>query len=402
MDAPKPLKIAEITSLIKEILEGAFPSVVLEGEISNFRPSSAGHLYFTLKDATSAISAVMFRGKSRFLSFTPKDGLLVRATGSISVYEARGAYQIIIESMEESGSGDILRLLEERKRRLAAEGLFDEARKRPIPSYPERVAVVTSPTGAAIRDILQIIRRRNPGISVTVLPSPVQGTEAPPAIVRQIETANRYRMSDVIIVGRGGGSLEDLLPFSDEAVVRAIAGSSIPVISAVGHEIDWSLADFAADLRAPTPSAAAELVSPLREDLLARLEYAADGIRSGIESRVERIRLMMHAFAPDSLELRFRRVEQPLLLRFDDAKEALIAGLRDRAVDARRRVAVLAEKLRGADPRAILERGFSIVRNADTGAIVRSARDVVPGGRLHIQPAGGGYYARAEVPDEKV
>jgi exodeoxyribonuclease VII large subunit len=402
MDAPKPLTIAEITSLIKEILEGAFPSVVLEGEISNFRPSSAGHLYFTLKDATSAISAVMFRGKSRFLSFTPKDGLLVRATGSISVYEARGAYQIIIESMEESGSGDILRLLEERKRRLAAEGLFDEARKRPIPSYPERVAVVTSPTGAAIRDILQIIRRRNPGISVTVLPSPVQGTEAPPAIVRQIETANRYRMSDVIIVARGGGSLEDLLPFSDEAVVRAIAGSPIPVISAVGHEIDWSLADFAADLRAPTPSAAAELVSPLREDLLARLEYAADGIRSDIESRVERIRLMMQAFAPDSLELRFRRVEQPLLLRFDDAKEALIAGLRDRAVDARRRVAVLAEKLRGADPRAILERGFSIVRNADTGAIVRSARDVIPGGRLHIQPAAGGYYARAEVPDEKV
>jgi exodeoxyribonuclease VII large subunit len=184
-------------------------------------------------------------------------------------------------------------------------------------------------------------------------------------------------------------------------VVRAIAGSSIPVISAVGHEIDWSLADFAADLRAPTPSAAAELVSPLREDLLARLEYAADGIRSGIESRVERIRLMMQAFAPDSLELRFRRVEQPLLLRIDDAKEALIAGLRDRAVDARRRVAVLARNFAGRPARNPRARLLHCPKRRYR-TIVRSARDVIPGGRLHIQPAGGGYYARAEVPDEKV
>jgi exodeoxyribonuclease VII large subunit len=211
MDAPTPLKIAEITSLIKEILEGAFPRSSSRARYQTSGPPAPA-TSIHLEGRNERDLAVMFRGKSRFLSFTPKDGLLVRATGSISVYEARGAYQIIIESMEESGSGDILRLLEERKRRLAAEGLFDEARKRPIPSYPERVAVVTSPTGAAIRDILQIIRRRNPGISVTVLPSPVQGTEAPPAIVRQIETANRYRMSDVIIVARGGGSLEDLLP----------------------------------------------------------------------------------------------------------------------------------------------------------------------------------------------
>ncbi|HOC30116.1 MAG TPA: exodeoxyribonuclease VII large subunit, partial [Treponemataceae bacterium] len=256
MSAPQPLKIAEITSLIKEILEGSFPLVTLEGEISNYRPSSTGHLYFTLKDESSAIASVMFKGKARYLPFAPADGMLVRATGSISVYEARGTYQIIIDRMEAAGTGDILRILEERKRSLAAEGLFDQDRKREIPEIPERIAVITSPTGAAVRDILQIVRRRNPAISVVILPAPVQGPEAPPVLVRQLETANRYHMADVIIIGRGGGSLEDLLPFSDEAVVWAVAGSKIPVISAVGHEIDWTLCDFAADLRVPTPSAA--------------------------------------------------------------------------------------------------------------------------------------------------
>lgn len=392
----KPLKIAEITSLIKEILEGSFPSVTLEGEISNCRPSSTGHLYFTLKDESSAISAVMFKGKSRYLAFTPKDGTLVHATGSISVYEARGTYQIIVDSMEIAGSGDILRLLEERKQRLAAEGLFDADRKRSIPEFPERVAVITSPTGAAVRDILQIIRRRNPSISVTILPAPVQGTEAPPALVRQIETANDYRMADVIIIGRGGGSLEDLLPFSDEALVRAVAASKIPVISAVGHEIDWSLCDLAADLRAPTPSAAAELVSPLASDIASRVAGAAESIAGAVTDRVERVRLTLAQFSPESLELRFRRIEQPLLLRFDDAKEALLASLSDRIRDRRHRIEILVEKLKGANPRAILKRGYAMVRDAKTGKIIRSGRDTAPGQELVITPERGNIRARVE------
>lgn len=396
MDSAKPLKIAEITSLIKEILEGSFPRITLEGEISNARPSSTGHLYFTLKDETSAISAVMFKGKSRYLSFTPKDGILVHATGSISVYEARGTYQLIIDTMEMAGSGDILRLLEERKRRLAAEGLFDSDRKKPIPEFPARVAVVTSPTGAAIRDIIQIMQRRNPSISVTVLPAPVQGAEAPSVLIRQIETANRYRMADVIIVGRGGGSLEDLLPFSDEALVRAVAASEIPVISAVGHEIDWSLCDLAADIRAPTPSAAAELVSPLAEDIAGRVAGARESLSGAIGARVERVRLMLSQFTPESLELRFRRIEQPLLMRFDDAKEGLLDSLTSRVRDTRHRIELLSGALEGANPRAILRRGYAMVRDAETGKIVRSPRDTAKGHQLVIVPEKGTIRARVE------
>lgn len=396
MDGVKPLKIAEITSLIKEILEGSFPRITLAGEISNVRPSSTGHLYFTLKDETSAISAVMFKGKSRYLSFTPKDGTLVHATGSISVYEARGTYQIIVDSMDIAGSGDILRLLEERKQRLAAEGLFDSERKKPIPEFPARVAVITSPTGAAVRDILQIISRRNPGIDITVLPAPVQGSEAPAALVRQIETANRYRMADLIIIGRGGGSLEDLLPFSDEALVRAVAASKIPVISAVGHEIDWSLCDLAADLRAPTPSAAAELASPLASDIFGRVALARDSLVAAIDSRVDRIRLTLSPFSADSLELRFRRIEQPLLMRFDDAKESLLESLASRVRESKHRVEILREKLEGANPRAILSRGYSQVRDAETGKIIRSPRDTAEGHRLIIVPEQGSIRARVE------
>ncbi len=392
----RPLKISEITTLVKDLLEQAFGQVTLEGEISNFRPSGAGHCYFTLKDDSSAISAVMFRGKARSLSFDPQDGQLVHATGSLSVYAARGTYQIIVESMEPAGSGDILRLLEERKNLLAAEGLFDESRKRSIPAFPSRVAVITSPTGAAVRDILQVLHRRNPLIGIVVLPAPVQGTEAPPALVRQLETANRYELADIIIIGRGGGSLEDLLPFSDEAVVRAVAASEIPVISAVGHETDWSLCDFTADVRAPTPSAAAELASPLREEWVYRITSARELLEQAISSRCEKIRLMMSRFDRDSLELRMRRIEQPLLLRLDDAKETLLSTMRDRTREMQHRIALYREQIRGANPADILKRGYSIVRDAESGVVLRNAADTAPGCRLVIQPERGTISARVE------
>jgi len=398
----RTLKIAEITSLIKEILEGSFPNVTLEGEISNARPSSAGHLYFTLKDETSAISAVMFKGRARLLPFAPTDGLLVRATGNISVYEARGTYQIIVEKMSLAGEGDILRMLEERKRKLAAEGLFDEGKKRPIPAIPSRVAVITSPTGAAIRDILQVIGRRNPGIDVTILPAPVQGSEAAPALVRQIETANRYNLADVIVIGRGGGSLEDLLPFSDEALVRAIASSRIPTVSAVGHEIDWSLCDLAADLRAPTPSAAAELVAPRADDLATRANGAKETLVTEMENRLERARLLLDAFSPESLEMRFRRIEQPFLLRFDDVKEALIRDTLDRVRETKHRVSILGEIISGANPRALLKRGYAVVRDRETGRVIRSASDTAVGRSIEIVPENGLILASVEeCQDEK-
>jgi exodeoxyribonuclease VII large subunit len=293
--------VSEITELIKATLEDGFPRVTVQGEISNFRPSSTGHYYFSLKDNESVISAVMFRGRLSGLSFKPVDGQLVQASGGVSVYARRGSYQLICESLMRAGEGDILALLEQRKRALAAEGLFDEQRKRALPLYPSRVAVVTSPTGAAVRDILRILGRRNSGIDVVILPTPVQGEGADERIAQQIETANRFSIADVLIVGRGGGSLEDLLSFSSERVVRAIAASRIPVISAVGHETDVTLADFAADVRAPTPSAAAELVAASRAELASRVGALESGISSSLRRRLERVRLLLSQFTGENL-----------------------------------------------------------------------------------------------------
>ncbi len=388
--------VSQLTELIRACLEQTFGSVAVEGEISNCRPSSTGHLYFTLKDSGAAISAVMFKNRFRGLSFAPADGMLVRVRGSLSVYALRGTYQVVCESMERAGVGDLLALLEERKRRLAAEGLFDEARKKPIPGYPDRIGVVTSPTGAALRDILQILRRRAPGVDVVVLPAPVQGTEAAAIIAARIEQANEWALADVLIVGRGGGSLEDLLPFSEEVVVRAVAASRIPVVSAVGHEIDWALSDFAADLRAPTPSAAAELVSGSRAEAADRVRGLALEFHRAVESRLERARLLAAPFAPEDLEFRFRTILQPRLARFDDAKEALLDSLADRVGDVRRRVELARVALEAADPQDILARGYSVVVHEKDGKVVRDAAAVALGSRLSIRPLKGRIVARTE------
>ena len=285
--------VSQITDLIKEILETSFRTITIEGEISNWRPSAAGHIYFTLKDNNAQIKAVIFRGAAMKLNFRPKDGDKVRCTGSLSVYAPQGNYQIIVNTMEIAGAGNILQMLEERKRKLAAEGLFDDSRKKPLPVMPKTIGVVTSPTGAAIRDILNVTKRRNPGMNILVLPAIVQGDGAAQTICKMLEIANFYELCDVLIVGRGGGSLEDLLPFSEESVVRAVAASKIPTISAVGHEIDWALCDYAADRRAPTPSAAAEMAVPLLADLLQNLAACKDDLYNTIKARTERTRLMV-------------------------------------------------------------------------------------------------------------
>ncbi|MDR2097303.1 MAG: exodeoxyribonuclease VII large subunit, partial [Spirochaetaceae bacterium] len=371
MDSGGKLTVSELTGLIKHKLEDGFGPLRVEGELSNFRPSSVGHLYFTLKDSGAAISAVMFKNSLLRLNFALKDGMLLRAKGRLSVYALRGTYQLVCEALEPAGTGDILAMLEARKRSLAAEGLFDESRKRPIPRFPETVAVVSSPSGAALQDILNILRRRAAGLRVIVLPAPVQGADAAPVIARRIEQANRWKIADTLIIGRGGGSLEDLLPFSEECVVRAVAASAIPVISAVGHEIDWALSDFAADLRAPTPSAAAELVSESRADTLKAVRTFADGLCETIRGRLARARLLLKPFSGDYLERQFRAILQPRLLRFDDAKEALLEAASERARALRRRLELACATLNAANPNAILERGLSMVTNAATGAIVR-------------------------------
>lgn len=380
--------VSDITSVIKEVLETSFSNIIIEGEISNWRPSSSGHIYFTLKDNNAQLKAVIFRSSAYKLNFSPKDSDKVRCYGNLTVYAASGNYQIVINKMQLAGTGNILQMLEERKRKLAAEGLFDSDKKKTLPLFPTTIGVVTSPTGAAIRDILNIAKRRNPKINIIVLPALVQGDIASQTIVKMIEIANFYKMCDVLIVGRGGGSLEDLLPFSEENVVRAVAASKIPVISAVGHEIDWAICDYAADFRAPTPSAAAEMAIPVLSDLKQELSTYKEFFYDTINQRIKNTRLMIKSFNPQSLETKFRSIQTPLLLRFDKAKENLHENLLNKIKDYRNKITNYLTILENASPQTIFERGYSMVKDKN-GNIIRNKNQVAKGDEIFITLAKG-------------
>ena len=380
--------VSQITSLIKEILETSFRTITIEGEISNWRPSSSGHIYFTLKDNVSQIKAVIFRSAAYKLSFNPKDGDKVRCTGNLTVYAAQVNYQIVISKMEPVGAGNILQMLEERKRKLAQEGLFDSEKKRPLPLFPKTIGVVTSPTGAAIRDILNIAKRRNPKINIIVLPAIVQGEGAAQTIIKMIEIANFYKLCDILIVGRGGGSLEDLLPFSEENVVRAVSSSKIPVISAVGHEIDWALCDYAADFRAPTPSAAAEMAIPVLEDIKIELQDYREDLYNNINRIVKNTRLLIKSFNPDSLEIKFRNIQQPLLNRFETAKSSLFENIKNKIKDYRSIIVNSKTVLENASPQTIFDRGYSMVTD-EKGNVIRNENQVSAGDEIKITLAKG-------------
>lgn len=280
--------VTRLNEAVRDLLEHHFLAVWVEGELSNVAQPGSGHLYFTLKDAQAQVRAAMFKGQARQLRFTPRAGQQVLVRARLSLYAARGDYQLLVEYMEEAGLGALQRAFEALRQQLLLEGLFEAGRKRPLPRFPRHLAVITSPTGAAIRDILSVLRRRYPGLPVTVLPVPVQGAEAAPAIVRAIATANQQDEFDVILVARGGGSLEDLWAFNEAIVARAIAGSRLPVVSGVGHEIDFTIADFAADLRAPTPSAAAELISPSGDELAAQIMARQQQLVSVMSRQLQR------------------------------------------------------------------------------------------------------------------
>lgn len=397
MEAKKndPMTVSQLTNLVKEMLEGSFQNISLKGEISNFKPSSAGHIYFSLKDSESQIAAVMFRGAAAALNFLPKDGMMVTVRGKITVYAPRGNYQIQVSSMIQSGTGDIMEMLEIRKRKFAAEGLFDGSRKKKIPRFPKTVGIVTSANGAGLRDILNIRRRRNDKVSVIIFPTLVQGEEAAKNISYMIKVANRFKMCDVLIVGRGGGSLEDLLPFSEEIVVRAISDSVIPVISAVGHEIDWALSDFVADERAPTPSAAAEIAIPLKEQTTEQILQYAENLKSEMHDRIENLRLLLRAFNVNNMVTRLENIEQKYSERFDRAFDSLKNSMEKILLEKRTKINFFRQNLENCNPQFVFDRGFSMVCDQN-GKIIRNAAQISPGQKIEIRPASGKIFASVE------
>lgn len=378
------LSVSQITSLLKNLLEETFTDVTVEGELSNGGLSSTGHYFFNLKDETAVIKGVMFKNSLSSLSFKPRDGMKLILRGRLSVYEKTGEYRLIANTMTLAGTGDILARLEELKRKLTAEGLFDQERKKPLPFFPTSLVLITSPTGAALQDMIKKLSQRDFRGRIRILPAAVQGDEAPGQLIRALEMANKYKIGEVIILGRGGGSLEDLLAFSDEGVVRAIAASQIPVISAVGHQVDWALSDFAADHRSPTPTAAAEEVSKPWFEVFDQVISAQTDMKEEILRRIEKLRLLFRNFQVENLEENFRRVLQPYLLRLDDAKESLIQAIRDQKTTLNHRLELVTRDLEAHSPLGVLSRGYSVVLNKNLQAISRS-QDLTPAEEVTIR-----------------
>ncbi|TYO98749.1 exodeoxyribonuclease VII large subunit [Geothermobacter ehrlichii] len=382
-DFSRPLSVSRLVLLLQELVEDNFVQVLVEGEISNFSAPASGHLYLTLKDAEAQIRAVMFRSQARRLRFVPENGLQVVCRGRVAVYRQRGELQLVLDGMEPQGLGGLQLAFEQLKRKLEAEGLFAEARKRPLPAFPRRIGIVTSPTGAAIRDMLNVLRRRSGGIDVLLCPVRVQGEEAAAEIARGIADLNRVEDVDIIIVGRGGGSMEDLWAFNEEVVARAIAASPTPVVSAVGHETDWTIADFVADLRAPTPSAAAELVVKNRLELESHIDHLLMRLQRPLRDRLRllqaRVEGLRRRLLPPKERLRLQNQ------RLDELRRRLLAawGLTD--TRRRERLALLSARLDLLSPLQTLGRGYSIVFRERDGKIVRRAGEVAAGEKLRVR-----------------
>ncbi len=381
--AQQSLSVSQLTAQIKDALEGGFPSVWVAGEVSNFSRPQSGHSYFTLKDDQAQIRAVMWRGTAARMKFDLADGLEVICHGHVDVYAPRGSYQLVVDQVQPKGVGALELALRKLRDKLTAEGLFDPARKRPLPTFPRRVALVTSPTGAAVRDFLEVLRRRWRGVDVLIIPARVQGEGATQEIVAGIKAANRLSPApDVLVVGRGGGSLEDLWTFNEEPVVRAIAASRVPTVSAVGHEIDVTLADLAADVRALTPSEAAERVVPAAEEMTARMRNFRDRLRAAVlrytltaRSRLDTLAAQRPLRRPwDIVHDRVRRLDE-LSLRATTSVRSLLEQRRGRA-------ATLAGKLESLSPLAVLGRGYTITQDGKSGRVIRTAAELRVGQQI--------------------
>lgn len=396
--APNTLTVSELTARIKDLLEGGFPSVWISGEISNFSRPQSGHCYFTLKDDLAQIRAVMWRGMASRLKFNLADGLDVICRGHLDVYAPRGSYQLVVDELEPKGVGALELALRKLREKLSAEGLFDPARKRKLPPFPRRVAFVTSPTGAAVRDFLEVLRRRWRGVDVLIIPARVQGEGSVAEIVAGIRTANRLKTApDVLVVGRGGGSLEDLWSFNEEAVVRAIAASKIPTVSAVGHEIDVTLADLAADVRALTPSEAAERVIPAADELATRLRHHRERLRVASLRRLALARTRLEGIAAQRPFRRPFEIVHDRSRRLDELSMRGAGGLRGLLHDRQRQFANLAGKLQSLSPLAVLERGYTITRDARSSKAIRSAGHARPGQTIATKFVDGVVRSRVEI-----
>jgi len=383
--APRIYTVSDLTVEIRALLEDSLSGIWVEGELSNFHHHSSGHMYFTLKDQESQIKGVMFRMQNRQLKFRPDDGLHVLVYGDLGVYERRGEYQIVVEYMEPKGLGALQLAFEQLKERLAAEGLFDDARKRPIPMLPRRIGVITSPTGAAIRDILHVLRRRFANVDVLIHPVAVQGDQAAPEIADALRELNRRGGLDVLILARGGGSMEDLWPFNEEVVARAIANSKIPVISAVGHEVDYTIADFVADLRAPTPSAAAEVVVSRKDELAQRLDDLHARMSGVVRSRLHAL-LVRLAGLDRHLRL-LNPIERVRMgrRRLDEFWTHLTRWADRRLIVSHGELRALAGKLDSLSPLAIMSRGYSICLRLPGREIVKESAMLVAGDQVDIR-----------------
>jgi exodeoxyribonuclease VII large subunit len=438
--AREVLTPSQLNTLARDLLEGSFPLIWVEGELSGVSRPGSGHLYFCLKDARAQVRCAMFKPKSTWLKFIPREGMRVLARGRLTLYEARGEYQLVLDHMEEAGEGALRRAFEELRAKLTAEGLFESARKRPLPAHPRRLGVLTSPSGAAVRDVLSVLARRYPLLHVDILPVLVQGASAAAQITSMLRRASASGRYDVLLLTRGGGSLEDLWPFNDEQLTRAIVASAVPVISAVGHENEFSLADFAAYLSAPTPSAAAELLAPSQDDLARRLRTLDARIRNhqrqqlrAAMQRADRAALRLHALRPQArLQLLRRRQEDGLRrltaawqqriaadrarLRHADAvlraahPQRRLSRLRERlaAVASRPQAAIgrrlandamrlrgLARSLQAVSPLATVARGYAILQQPD-GRVVRSVADAATGDVLDARLGDGSLRVRVE------
>lgn len=388
--------VTAITMAIKQMMEGVFRGVFVEGEVSNLRTAASGHVYFDLKDREALLSGVMFKWDARKYAVHLQEGMQVRVGGDLSCYAKQGRYQIVAKTVEALTKGNLFLEFEKLKKKLDDEGLFDPTHKKEIPAYPQRIAVITSPTGAAVRDILSVLKRRSPHLEVLVIPTLVQGDEAAPQIAQALADANAFTPKpDVILLGRGGGSMEDLWAFNEEIVARAIFKSKIPVISCVGHEVDFTIADFVADLRAPTPSAAAELVvqnSQNTQEYVAQLQKRLlQSVSLFYERAKRRYDLAVNSPALKRPETLFATKEQEL----DDLTLRLEDAVREKFKNFETRLDLAAQKLAALGPQAVLKRGYSITRKAD-GTVISRVGDTAPGETVYVQVQDGMIYTQVK------